>query len=107
MVGSEARLRLPVIVGFRCVPTSALGHEQTSCHLRLMSVIPLKADIRQCGLHVGLVPLADLQSLTIMDILGADCVSLTRGRGRCSEWVLEEAPDSVQIGASQNGGSAA
>ena len=28
---------------------SALGHEQTSRHVRVMSVIPLKADIHQRG----------------------------------------------------------
>ena len=28
---------------------SALGHEQTSRHARVMSVLSLKADIRQCG----------------------------------------------------------
>ena len=33
---------------------SALGHEQTSRHVRVMSVIPLKADIHQRGLHVRL-----------------------------------------------------
>ena len=27
----------------------ALGHEQTSRHVRVMSVIPLKADIHHCG----------------------------------------------------------
>ena len=37
---------------------SALGHEQTSRHVRVMSVIPLKADIRQRALHVRFVPLA-------------------------------------------------
>ena len=39
---------------------SASGHEQTSRHVRVMSVIPLKADIRQRGLHVRLVPEADI-----------------------------------------------
>jgi hypothetical protein len=34
---------------------SALGHEQTSRHVRVMSVIPLKADIHQRGLHVRFV----------------------------------------------------
>ena len=38
---------------------SAMGHEQTSRHGRVMSVIPLKADIRQRGLHVREVPLTD------------------------------------------------
>src|SRR6478736_8083312 len=37
---------------------SALGHEQTSHHVRVMSVIPLKADIHQRCLHVRLVPVA-------------------------------------------------
>jgi len=39
---------------------SALGHEQTSRHVRVMSVIPLKADIRQRIEHVCLVPIADI-----------------------------------------------
>jgi hypothetical protein len=39
---------------------SALGHERTSRHVRVMSVIPLKADIHQRGLHVRLVPEADI-----------------------------------------------
>ena len=34
---------------------SALGHEQTSRHVRIMPVIPLKAEIHQRGLHVRLV----------------------------------------------------
>jgi hypothetical protein len=42
------------------ISTSALGHEQTSRHVRVMSVIPLKADINQRGLHVRLVPLRDM-----------------------------------------------
>jgi hypothetical protein len=44
---------------------SALGHEQTSCHVRVMSVIPLKADIHQGGLHVRLVPEADIATRAI------------------------------------------
>jgi hypothetical protein len=35
---------------------SALGHEQTSRHVRAMSVIPPKADIRQRIEHVCFVP---------------------------------------------------
>ena len=38
---------------------SAKGHEQTSRHVRVMSVIPLKADIDQRGLRLRFVPLAD------------------------------------------------
>jgi hypothetical protein len=34
-----------------------MGHEQTSRHVRVMSVIPLKADIHQRGLHVRFVPI--------------------------------------------------
>jgi len=37
---------------------TALGQKQTSRHVRVMSVIPLKADIHRRGLHVGLVPIA-------------------------------------------------
>ena len=43
---------------------SAVGHEQTSRHVHVMSVIPLKADIHQRGLHVRLVPLADIKVAT-------------------------------------------
>jgi hypothetical protein len=39
---------------------SALGQKQTSRNVRLMSVLPLKADIRQRDLHVRFVPLADI-----------------------------------------------
>jgi hypothetical protein len=40
---------------------SASGHKQTWPHVRLMSVIPLKADICRRGLHVRLVPEADIR----------------------------------------------
>jgi hypothetical protein len=33
---------------------SEMGHEQTSCNVRVTSAIPLKADIHQRGLHVAL-----------------------------------------------------
>jgi flavin-dependent dehydrogenase len=39
---------------------SALGQKQTSRHVRVMSVIPLKADICQRIEHVCFVPKADL-----------------------------------------------
>ena len=42
---------------------SALGQKQASRHVRVMSVIPLKADIHQRGLHVRLVPEADVVAL--------------------------------------------
>jgi hypothetical protein len=40
---------------------SALGHKQTSRDVRVMSVISLKGDIHLRGLHVCLVPLADIR----------------------------------------------
>ncbi|MGA8435638.1 MAG: hypothetical protein WBE89_08285 [Methyloceanibacter sp.] len=39
---------------------SALGHEQTTRHVHIMSVIPLKADIHQREWHVRKVPEADI-----------------------------------------------
>ena len=39
---------------------SEMGHEQTSNHVRVMSVIFLKADIHQRGEYVCFVPLADI-----------------------------------------------
>ena len=44
---------------------SAMGHEQTSHRVRVMSVIPLKADIYQHGLHVRFVPEADIDTSQI------------------------------------------
>ena len=37
-----------------------MGQKQTSRHVRVTSVIPLKADIHQRGLHVRLVPEANI-----------------------------------------------
>jgi len=39
---------------------SALGQKQTSHHVRVMSVIPLKVDIRQRVEHVCFVPRTDI-----------------------------------------------
>ena len=47
---------------FPACMTSAMGHKKW-CHARVMSVIPLKADIHQRGLHVRLVPQADFIAL--------------------------------------------
>ena len=47
---------------FPAYMTSAMGHKKW-CHARVMSVIPLKADIHQRGLHVRLVPQADFIAL--------------------------------------------
>jgi hypothetical protein len=40
---------------------SALGQKQTSRHARVMSALPPIADIHQHGLHVRLVPQADIR----------------------------------------------
>ena len=40
---------------------SAKGHNLKWCHARVMSVLPLKADIRQREWHVRYVPLADMR----------------------------------------------
>ena len=46
-------------------PMSALGHEQTSRHVRVMSVLPLKADIHQGGFR--LVPATDILKTATRD----------------------------------------
>ena len=43
---------------------AALGQKQTSRHVRVMSVLPLKADIRQREWHVRYVPVADILAPT-------------------------------------------
>ena len=54
-----AKLRtVPFRMSRRTRGISALGQKRTSRHVRVMSVIPLKVDIHQCGLHVRLVPKA-------------------------------------------------
>jgi hypothetical protein len=52
---------------------SALGHEQTSRHVRVMSAIPLKADIHQRGLHVRLVPIADICFAGVATVSSSVC----------------------------------
>jgi hypothetical protein len=42
---------------------SAMGQEQTSRHVHVMSDIPLKADINWRALCVRFVPLADIEIL--------------------------------------------
>jgi hypothetical protein len=37
-----------------------LGHKRKWCHARVMSLLPLKADIRQREWHVRYVPKPDL-----------------------------------------------
>jgi hypothetical protein len=39
---------------------SALGHKRTSEHIRVMSALPPKADIRQSDWNVRFVPKADI-----------------------------------------------
>jgi hypothetical protein len=50
---------------------SALSHEQTSRRLRVMSVIPLKADIHQRCLH-RLVPQAEIPELFVISVCHFD-----------------------------------
>lgn len=40
---------------------SVLGHEQTTRDVRVMSDLPLKADIRQRGVHIRLLLQADIK----------------------------------------------
>ena len=40
---------------------SVLGHEQTTRDVRVMSDLPLKADIRQRGVHIRLLSQADIK----------------------------------------------
>ena len=54
--GQEGRLISRETSRIMMLPMSALGHEQTSHHVRVTSVIPLKAHIHQRDLHVRLVP---------------------------------------------------
>ena len=46
--------------GQRWLSMSALGHKQTSAHVRVMSALPPKADIDQHGRDVRFVPKADI-----------------------------------------------
>jgi hypothetical protein len=48
---------------------SALGHKRKWCHARVMSVLPLKADIRQREWHVRFVPIANTLTGTQPDQL--------------------------------------
>ena len=43
---------------------SALGQQQTSVHVRVMSALPPKADIAERGRHVRLVPISDIRPPT-------------------------------------------
>jgi hypothetical protein len=42
---------------------SALGHKQTSRHVRFMSGLPPKADIARLDCHVCFVPIADIEGV--------------------------------------------
>jgi hypothetical protein len=61
---------------------SAMGHEQTSRHDRVMSVIPLNADIHRRGLHVRLVPQADIADMSRLAVAISPASPISQGRGR-------------------------
>jgi hypothetical protein len=73
---------------------SALGHEQTSRHVRVMSVIPLKVDILKRGLHVCLVPKVDILRTAIVRLLtmrsGNRANTRPRGGPRCAKFARFE-----------------
>ena len=50
---------------------SALGHKRTSRNVRVVSAIPLKADIHQRDLHVRLVPKAGLKLYSLNMVVRA------------------------------------
>jgi hypothetical protein len=53
---------------------SAMGHKRKWCHARVMSVLPLKANIRQREWHVRYVPVTDLDARTAsIDTSAIDC----------------------------------
>jgi hypothetical protein len=58
---------------------SAMGQKRKWCHARVMSVLPLKADIRQREWHVRYVPLADILRATSLG-LNPICRALLRAR---------------------------
>ena len=53
-------LSKPTVSFYWPFPMSSLGHKQTLRHVRSMSGIPAKADIRQRERHVRFVPEADI-----------------------------------------------
>ena len=63
---------------------SVLGHEQESHHVRVMSVIRLKVDIHQRGLHVRLASGSKTdRSTDIAGVLGAEAdISRPRSTAR-------------------------
>jgi hypothetical protein len=80
---------------------SAMGREPTSRHVRVTSVILLKADIHQRGLHVRFVPEADMKSELaagsgrhLADQVGTSYLPATRPYGR-----MKNARDAAAITA--------
>jgi hypothetical protein len=54
------------------VPMSALGQKQTLEHVRVMSALPSKADIRTQPRNVRFVPKADIAPVAVAAISGID-----------------------------------
>jgi hypothetical protein len=57
---------------------SALGQERTFPHVRLMSALPLKADIAEGDRHVHFVPKADSCTAAINDALRTGIAGFSR-----------------------------
>ena len=64
------------------VTMSAMGHKQTSRHVRFTSVLRLKADIHQRGLPVRLVPEPEVWCVDLRCGGGEGLSEVTRTPGR-------------------------
>jgi hypothetical protein len=78
---------------------SASGQMQTSRDVRVMSVIALKADIDQSGLHIRLVPLADCSHGSVNHPKLYDTATGDHQRRVTDVWNTLEGQDALVIDA--------